>query len=157
MTKTMQMGSELPATTQQQARHLLRLGLALFLLALLVGVLVPRFSVPRLALSVHLLGVLQGTFLVAVSAVWSKLNFSRTTSWLAFWLLAYGCVAAWLATLFGAYWGAGNTLLPVAAGSAHGSALQEWVIVVLLRSSAVALVVALVLALRTSLRTSAAE
>jgi hydroxylaminobenzene mutase len=148
---------ETSTTTRQQQARLLQLGLALFLLALLVGILVPRFSVPRLALSVHLLGVLQGTFLVAVSAVWSRLSFSRTTSWLAFWLLAYGCFAAWLANLCGAYWGAGNSLLPMAAGSAHGSALQEWIIVVLLRSSAVALVVALVLALRASLRTSTAE
>jgi hydroxylaminobenzene mutase len=144
-------------TTRQQQARLLQLGFGLFLVALLVGILVPRFSVPRLALSVHLLGVLQGTFLIAVSAVWSRLRFSRTTSWLAFWLLAYGCVAAWLANLFGAYWGAGNTLLPMAAGSAHGSTLQEWVIVVLLRSSAVALVVALLLALRASVRTSTAE
>ena len=139
-----------PAT--QQARYLLRLGLALFLLALLIGLLVPHFAVPRLALSVHVLGVLQGTFLVAVSGVWSRLAFARTISWLAFWLLAYGCIAAWLGNLLGAYWGAGNTLLPLAAGSAHGSALQEIAIMVLLRSSAIALVVAVLLILRNSLR-----
>src|SRR5689334_25407546 len=69
----------------QQARHLLQLGLALFLLALLVGIFVPYFAVPRLALSVHLLGVLQGTFLVAVSGAWSRLGFGRTTSRLVFW------------------------------------------------------------------------
>jgi len=136
----------------QQARHLLRLGLALFLLALLVGVSVPHFAVPRLALSVHLLGVLQGTFLVAVSGVWSRFGFGRTISWLAFWLLAYGCVAAWLGNLLGAYWGAGNTLLPIAAGSARGNAVQELAIMVLLRSSAIALLVAIALMLRNSLR-----
>jgi len=140
------------ATADRQARRLLQLGLALFLLALFVGILVPRFAVPRLALSTHLLGLLQGTFVVAVSAVWPRLNFTRATSWLAFWLLVYGCVAAWLANLLGAYWGAGNTLLPMAAGSAHGSALQEGAIVVLLRSSAVALVVSLALSLWASLR-----
>src|SRR5881392_1230411 len=101
----------------RQARHLLQLGLALFLLALLVGIAVPHFAAPRLALSVHLLGVLQGTFLVAASGVWSRLSLGRTLSWLAFWLLVYGCVAAWLGNLLGAYWGAGNALLPIAAGS----------------------------------------
>jgi hypothetical protein len=99
-----------------------------------------------------LLGVLQGTFLVAVSGIWSRLAFGRTISWLAFWLLAYGCVAAWLGNLLAAYWGAGNTLLPIAGGSAHGSALQEIAIMVLLRSSAIALLVAILLVLRSSLR-----
>jgi hydroxylaminobenzene mutase len=141
---------EQPAT--RQARYLLQLGLGLFLLALLVGIGVPSFAVPRLALSVHLLGVLQGTFLVAVSGIWSRLAFGRTISWLAFWLLAYGCVAAWLGNLLGAYWGAGNTLLPIAGGSAHGSALQEIAIMVLLRSSAIALLVAILLVHRSSLR-----
>jgi hydroxylaminobenzene mutase len=135
----------------RQARHLLRLGLALFLLALLVGIFVPGFAAPRLALSAHLLGVLQGTFLVAAAAVWRRLNLGRTISWLTFWLLAYGCVAAWLANVLGAYWGAGNTLLPIAAGSAHGSALQEGAIVVLLRRSGIALVVAIALMLQGSL------
>jgi hydroxylaminobenzene mutase len=113
----------------------------LFLLALLVGIFVQHFAVPRLALSVHLLGVLQGTFLVAVSGAWPKLGFGRTISWLVLGFLAYGCVAAWLGNLLGAYWGAGNTLLPISAGSAHGSAMQEMAIVGLLRSSALTLVV----------------
>jgi (hydroxyamino)benzene mutase len=140
------------SATQEQARGLLQLGLVLFFLALLVGIVVPHFSVPRLALSLHLLGVLQGTFLIAISAVWPRLNLTRTTSLLASGLLAYGCVAAWLANLLGAYWGAGNTLLPMAAGAAQGSSLQEGIIAVLLRSSAVTLVAAILLMLRASMR-----
>jgi hydroxylaminobenzene mutase len=122
------------------------------LLALLVGIFVPYFAVPRLALSVHLLGVLQGTFLVAVSSAWSRWGFGRRISWLVFWLLAYGCVAAWLGNLLGAYWGAGNTLLPMAAGSARGSALQELAIAIVLRSSAIALLIAIASMLRSSFR-----
>ena len=140
--------------TQHQARRLVQLGLALFLLALVVGVLLHRFAVPRLALSAHLLGVLQGTFLLAIAAWWPKFSFTHKRSWLTFWLLAYGCVAAWLANLLAALWGAGNTLLSMAAGAARGSALQEGIIVVLLRSSAVALVAALVLLLWASRRTA---
>jgi hydroxylaminobenzene mutase len=135
-----------------QPRHLLQLGLVLFLLALLIGTFVQHFAAPRLALSVHLLGVLQGTFLVALSGVWSRLGFGRRMSWLVFWLLTYGCVAAWLGNLLGAYWGAGSTLLPIAAGLAHGSALQEWAIVVLLRSSAVSLLAGIALMVHASLR-----
>jgi len=39
----------------------------LFLIGLLVGLAVPVFAVPRLALSVHLLGLMQGLFLSVVA------------------------------------------------------------------------------------------
>lgn len=51
------------------------------------------------------------------------------------------------ANFLGALWGAGNTLLPLAAAAAHGSSAQEGFIVVLLRSSAPSLIAALVLLL----------
>jgi len=118
----------------------------------MTGIFVQQFAAPRLALSVHLLGVLQGTFLVALSGAWSRLDFGPRVSWIVFLLLAYGCVAAWLGNLLGAYWGAGNTLLPFSAGSAHGSTLQEGTIVILLRSSAVSLLVGIALLLHATLR-----
>ena len=67
----------------------------LFLLALLIGLAVPVFAVPRLALSVHLLGLMQGLFLLATGMLWPRLHFTRAQSIATFWLLAYGCVAAW--------------------------------------------------------------
>ena len=67
-------------------------------------------------------------------------------------LFRSGCVAAWLGNLLGAHWGAGNTLLPMAAGSAHGNALQEFIIMIALRSSAIALLIAISLMLSNSLR-----
>lgn len=44
----------------QQSIQLFRVGMTLFLLALLIGLMVPRFAVPRLGLTVHLLGLMQG-------------------------------------------------------------------------------------------------
>ena len=120
--------------------RLLQLGVLLFLLALLIGLAVPVFAVPRLALSVHLLGLMQGLFLLAAGMLWPRLHFTKAQSIAAFWLLAYGCVAAWTSNLLGAIWGAGNSIVPIAAGAARGTDVQETVIVVMLRSGGAALI-----------------
>jgi hydroxylaminobenzene mutase len=44
----------------------------LFLLALFVGLAVPKFALPRLALSTHLLGIMQGTFLLVAGSLWPR-------------------------------------------------------------------------------------
>jgi hydroxylaminobenzene mutase len=111
-----------------------------FLLALLVGLAVSTFAVPRLGLSTHLLGIMQDTFLMVVGAVWPRLRLTRSTARVAFVLAIYGCVAAWTANLFAAIWGAGNSMVPIAAGAAHGSPTQERFISIALRSAAVSLV-----------------
>jgi len=53
----------------RQGHRLQQIGILLFILALLVGLGVPKFAVPRLGLSAHLLGVLQGIFLIVRYAV----------------------------------------------------------------------------------------
>lgn len=47
----------------RQDHRLLQVGLALFLFGALVGVAIPRFTVPLIALSAHLIGILQDVFL----------------------------------------------------------------------------------------------
>jgi hypothetical protein len=51
------------------------------------------------------------------------------------------------ANLLAAIWGAGNTLLPIAAGQAHGNALQERIITILLRTGGASLIAAAILVL----------
>jgi hydroxylaminobenzene mutase len=131
----------------RQAHRLLQLGFLLFLLALLVGLAVPRFAVPRLALSTHLLGLMQGLFLSVLGLLWLRLKLTPRLSAIAFWLAIYGCFAAWTANLLGAIWGAGNTIVPIAAGQARGSDLQEGIINGGLRTAAVALIATLALVL----------
>jgi len=104
---------------------LFQLGALLFLFALLVGFLVSKFPVPRLGLSAHLLGVMQALFLILLGVLWPKLDLSQAASRLGVALALYGCFAAWLANVLAAVWGAGNSMLPLAAGAAHGSTLQE--------------------------------
>jgi (hydroxyamino)benzene mutase len=129
----------------RQGRLLLQAGTLLFLFALLVGLAVPHFAVPRLGLSAHLLGLMQGLFLMVAGLVWPRLALSRRTSLLGTWLLLYGCFVAWAANVLAAVLGAGNSLLPLAAGAARGTWLQESLIALALRSAAAALIVATLL------------
>lgn len=132
---------------ERQSRLLLQLGIALFLFAALLGLAVPHFTVPRLALSAHLVGILQGIFLVVLGLLWPKLSLSPTQANVTFCLVIYQSLAAPASNLLAAAWGAGNSIVPMAAGAAHGSTAQEVVINIGLRSSGAALVVSLALIL----------
>ena len=123
-----------------QGHRLLQVGVFLFLLALLVGLVVPKFAVPRIGLSTHLLGIMQGTFLVAIGLAWERLRLTLAASKAAFFLAIYGCFAAWTANLTAAVLGAGRSMLPLAAGSARGTPVQETVIAVALISAALSLI-----------------
>ena len=140
----------------RDALRLLRVGIVLFLLALLVGLGVPSFAVPRLGLSTHLLGIMQGTFLLVAGLLWPRLELTRVLSRIGSYLAVYGCVAAWTANLLGAVWGAGSSMLPIAAGQARGSVFQERVIASALVTSAVSLIAAAVIILW-GLRASSVE
>lgn len=124
----------------RQGHRLLQVGTVLFLVALIVGLAVPKFAVPRLALSTHLLGLLQGMFLMVLGLIWPRLRLAGGTARAASALVVYGCLAAWTANLLGAIWGAGNSMVPIAAGTAHGTGAQETAIAALLMTAAVALV-----------------
>ncbi|MGH8008434.1 MAG: hypothetical protein ACREQ3_15675, partial [Candidatus Binatia bacterium] len=70
----------------RQGHHLLQVGLLLFLFALLVGLVIPKFAVPRLGLSVYLLGIMQGTFLAVLGLLWPKLKLTQRMARVGFWL-----------------------------------------------------------------------
>ncbi len=126
--------------SSRQGQRLLQLGILLFLFALLVGLVVPTFAVPRLGLSTHLLGIMQGIFLMVMGLLWPRLRVTRAASRIGFLLAVYGCFAAWLANLSAAIWGAGSSMMPIAAGPAHGTSFQEGIIAIALRSAAVSLI-----------------
>jgi hydroxylaminobenzene mutase len=130
----------------QQSIHLIRVGMTVFLVALVIGLMVPRFAVPRLGLSVHLLGLMQGIFLTVLGLVWPHLNLTRSWSRAGLWLAVYGCIAAWTSNLLAASWG-GSAMLPIASGPARSSAMHDGIITLGLRSSAASLVAATVLIL----------
>jgi len=145
-----------PDESLHQGHRLLQAGVLLFVIALLVGLAVPRFAVPRLGLSAHLLGIMQGLFLMVTGVLWPRLKLTRAASRIGFWLALYGCFAAWSANMLAAVWGAGNSMLPIAAGQAHGNVLQEATIATGLRTAAAALIAVAILILW-GLRDFAAE
>ena len=65
--------SEAPLA-QRLGRRLLRYGIVLFLLGLATGRLVESVPLPRMGLSSHLQGVMNGTFLVVLGLVWPQLR-----------------------------------------------------------------------------------
>jgi len=121
----------------RQGHRLLQIGVALFIFSSLEGFAIPYLAAPRLALSVHTLSALQGVMLLSLGLVWlGRLNLGAKSSRIAFWLLVYSDFAILAAYVMAAFWGAGNETMPLAAESAHGSALQETLIKVVAYSSA---------------------
>jgi hydroxylaminobenzene mutase len=112
--------------------------------------------VPRVALSTHLLGLMQGMFLLLAGLIWTRLRLTPAQARVALWLLLYGCFAAWFMNLLAAAWGVGGSLLPIAAGQARGSATAETIVTVVLRTAGAALIAAVAL-VAWGLRTAAGQ
>lgn len=134
-------------TEQTTSRRLIRLGILLFFLGLLSGLVVPMLSNPRMGLSSHLEGVMNGSFLVILGLIWSKLRLSRMTMITTFRLAIYGAYVNWATTLAGAAWGAGNSMMPIAGMGHRGSPLQEGIINFGLVSFAIAILLTCVIVL----------
>ncbi|MBZ9700138.1 MULTISPECIES: hypothetical protein [unclassified Mesorhizobium] len=123
-------------TLPRQGHRLLQLGIALLLFSSVEGFAIPSLAAPRLGLSVHTLGALQGVLLLVLGLVWSRLNLGVAMSRIAFWFLIYSALAVLAAYVMASLWGAGNETMPLAAGAAHGSAFQEYAIKAIAYSSA---------------------
>jgi (hydroxyamino)benzene mutase len=131
----------------RQGHRMLQIGIALFVFSGLEGFVVHSFSVPSLGRSVHTLSALQGIMTLVLGLLWPRLNLSSTTSRIAFWTFIYSSFATLVPFVMAAFWGAGNTTIPLAAGTAHGSAFQEAIIKVILYSAAPPFFVSMVLIL----------
>ena len=119
----------------RQSHRLLQIGVALFLFVTLQGLAIQNFAVPSLGRSAHTLSLSTGLLLVGLGLLWPRLTLGAATLRLAFWFLAYSTLATIVAFLLAAIWGAGNSVIPLAAGAAHGSAAQEVTITVVLAST----------------------
>jgi (hydroxyamino)benzene mutase len=128
-------------TQDRQGARLLQLGILLFLLGLLTGFVSPSLANPRLGLSSHLEGLLNGMFLAILGLVWPRLALPSWALRAGFWLVVYGTFANWLTTLLGAAWGAGGGMMPIAAGGFEGTRPQELVVTFGLLSLSIAMVV----------------
>ena len=126
--------------SQHQGHRLIWFGVLLFLFGLLTGFGINAMASPRIGLSSHLEGVLNGMLLMVLGLIWPKMVLSQTLLKTGFGLALFGTYTNWGTTLLAAIWGAGLTFMPLSAGNAAGTAFQEAVIMTGLISLSIAMV-----------------
>jgi len=62
--------------------------------------------------------------LLGLGLVWPRLKLGAKASWVAFWTYLYSSFATLVPYMLAAAWGAGNSTIPLAAGTAQGSAFS---------------------------------
>lgn len=127
-------------------RRLLFHGMALFLIGLLTGLIEQHFSNVRMALAAHLEGVMNGTFLLAVGAIWSEVRLSPRASVAAYWALLCGTYGNWAVTTLAAVLGTG-ALSPITAAGRGAAPWQETLVTIGFVSIGLAIIAASILLL----------
>src|SRR5260370_40501938 len=89
-------------------RRLMWHGMLLFLLGLFTGLVEQHLTNPRMGLAAHLEGVMNGTFLVALGAIWVEVRLSARAKAGAYWGALYGTYVNWAVTTLAAVLGAAN-------------------------------------------------
>lgn len=115
---------------------MIQTGVALFIFSALEGFFIHMLPEPSLGLSVHTLSALQGVMVLGLGLAWPRLRLGATAARVAFWTYLYSSFATLIPYTLAAIWGAGHTTMPLAAGAAQGSAVQELIIKASLYSSA---------------------
>jgi len=105
-------------------RRLLWHGMALFLIGLFTGLAEQNFANVRMALAAHLEGVMNGTFLLAVGAIWSEVRLPSRAGAVAFWTLLVGTYGNWFVVTLAAALGTA-ALSPITAAGRSAAPWQE--------------------------------
>ena len=105
-------------------RRLMWHGMFLFLLGLLTGFVEQRFTNVRMGLAAHLEGVMNGTFLVALGAIWAELRLPPAAKATAYWTALYGTYVNWFVTTLAAIFGTA-ALSPITAAGHSSRPWQE--------------------------------
>jgi hydroxylaminobenzene mutase len=127
-------------------RRLMWHGMFLFLLGLFTGFAEQHFANVRMGLAAHLEGVMNGTFLLALGAVWNEVRLAPRVKTAGFWITLYGTYANWLITMLAAVLGTG-ALSPITAPGRTAPPLQEKFITAGFMSVGIAIVAATVIVL----------
>jgi hydroxylaminobenzene mutase len=121
-------------------------GMFLFLLGLATGLAEQRFTNVRMGLAAHLEGVMNGTFLVALGAIWTDVRLPSLARATAYWTALYGIHVNWLVTTLAAVFGTA-ALSPISAAGHSGQPWQEGLITAGFLSVSVVIVACSVLVL----------
>ncbi len=124
---------------------LFKLGLVLFVIGLLTGFVIPVLKNPRMGLTSHLEGLLNGMFLALLGLLWPHVHLPDGWGVTAVVLIVYSAYANWFASLLAAIWGAGSTFAPIAAGEHQASKAREGIFGFLLITLSVAIVIGVVI------------
>ena len=124
---------------------LFKLGLILFVIGLLTGFAIPVLKNPRMGLSSHLEGIVNGTFLALLGLLWPHVHLAHAWGVTAVVLIVYSAYANWLATLLAAAWGAGRRFAPIAAGDHEAAKIKESIFGFLLISLSVTVLTGVVI------------
>lgn len=139
---------------KNQSNRLIYLGVLLFLLGLIVGLVVPLFANPRMGVSSHIEGVMNGMFLIILGLIWMKVSLSEKWLKITFWLVIYGTFMNWFGILVAAIFNAGEMLGIVAHGQ-KGPPLAEGFVTFSLLSLSMAMLivsVAILIGLRRNMK-----
>ena len=126
-------------------KHVLLIhGTVLVLLGLLTGAALPIVTNPRMGLSAHLGGVMNGMLTLILGMTWPYARLaSPTLDRVTTWLLLYAMYGIWAFTLLGAVFGTSATN-PIAGEGFSGAAWQEHIVTVGLTTGALAILTATV-------------
>ena len=127
-------------------RRLLWHGMFLFLIGLLTGLAEQNFNNPRMGLAAHLEGVMNGTFLVALGAIWTEVRLSPRLNAAAYWSALYGTYANWGVTTLAAIFGTA-AMSPVASAGRSAQPWQESFVTLGFVSVGIAIIAAVILIL----------
>jgi (hydroxyamino)benzene mutase len=105
-------------------RQLMWHGIFLFLLGLVTGLFEQRFTNMRMGVSAHLEGLMNGTFLVVLGAIWREVRLPPVAKATAYWGTLYATYANWLITTLAAVFGTAAST-PIASAGHRGEPWQE--------------------------------
>jgi (hydroxyamino)benzene mutase len=109
-----------------EARQLLFHGGLMILLSLLTGFTVYFALAPRIALSSHTVGLLQGAILIAIAGAWHLLNASSAYLKIIKYTLLIGFYANWLGYQLAGLWSAGRSHFPIYGKDMPEGAAAPW-------------------------------
>ena len=107
------MTNEKLISPNNEARQILFHGGIMTLLSLLSGFTTFFALAPRIALSSHTVGLLQGAMLIAIAGAWHLLNAPPKTLKILKYTLLVGFYANWISTQLSALWSAGSSTYPI--------------------------------------------
>lgn len=125
---------------KHQSDRLIFLGALLFLFALLIGLLVPILENPRMGVSSHIEGVINGILLIVLGLIWFKINLSKRWLKIIFWLAIYGTYANFIGILIAAIFNGGK-MLGIMANGQEGTVIVEGIVGFSLISLSIAMII----------------